>query len=932
MPERGKNYRPKLVAYIAPISSVSEGTKVLLDGSQSYYTLNGVSPGNSEGGEATRTVVGTRVIKEEEDRISYFWKQIDGPKVSLENANTAKPTFIAPYINTADRQNSNNSSSSNGSQPTIYTTLKFQLIVKDKEGVSSEPAYEEVVVKIVQKVLVLQGGGALGAYELGVVKNLVQNMINTKKNVQGIVNVKDNSNNNNNNNYDRPLFDIVAGTSIGAVNAAIIVGNVIRLQKENPTLDQSEIWNTAVEELERFWHEISDPFTMVPKWVRNTHTFEMFLNNWNILSQFNDSIFDAGWHLIRQSREVWNHYYNYYNQLSKQVTTTNTTNATTNTHMDKAVTSEKNNNYYFWDIDNDGEGGIYNPYRYYVPVFTDEWPYIKWLSSEENWKEEVPYIQSYFYLPENYGPIATVEGLRRYYSVAASMMLGVPKVLTPPIYQPDRKFFGPTFTRMDNAPLARTIKKYWNYDKYPIKTSFEDRQPRLFLVSVDALDATSPVTFDSYVKENGICKTEYGDEEYRHVIEYPDGIEMKHVMSSMSVHLKHRYPEMEAKSSVQGESQKVEIRYMWDGAYLSNTPLREVLYEHRNYWRNFRNIQVKLENGTTEIIVPDMEVYIINLYPSVENELPLDADTIQDREIDIKFHDRTKYDLRLAQIATDYIEFIEALESLALKYSDRDKEFKRDYNALLDKVTRSKTRVGMKPRTYRDLVKGRFDIVKAIHVERSDDGNTIFGKASEFTSKTINQLKEEGYQDAETTMEVEYAKEIISSLAERGIIREEDEALFMERRLQIAMIHAKHQNIDKATEELSMVVESLKDIVTKAMSTEDIKNEDQRNKETHEHERRKEDNNIIFEFSKSISKLIIQLLINRLTIAVSKDIITERRGEELKQRLQEIKASVNNPSSLSNRNYEEQVDHDLHEFLDELNDTDKVKNNYYTRT
>src|SRR3712207_9576764 len=103
MPERGKNNHLKLIAYIAPISSVSEGTKVLLDGSQSYYTLNGVSPGNSEGGEASRTIVGTRVIKEKEDGISYFWKQIDGPEVSLENANTAKPTFIAPYINKIGR-------------------------------------------------------------------------------------------------------------------------------------------------------------------------------------------------------------------------------------------------------------------------------------------------------------------------------------------------------------------------------------------------------------------------------------------------------------------------------------------------------------------------------------------------------------------------------------------------------------------------------------------------------------------------------------------------------------------------------------------------------------------------------------------------------------------------------------------------------------
>ena len=70
------------------------------------------------------------------------------------------------------------------------------------------------------------------------------------------------------------------------------------------------------------------------------------------------------------------------------------------------------------------------------------------------------------------------------------------RVLTP-IRQPDRKFFGPTFTRMDNTPLLRTIKKYWDYDKFPIKTCFKNHEPRLLLVSVDALDATSPVAFDT---------------------------------------------------------------------------------------------------------------------------------------------------------------------------------------------------------------------------------------------------------------------------------------------------------------------------------------------------------------------------------------------------------------------------------------------------
>ena len=52
--------------------------------------------------------------------------------------------------------------------------------------------------KVVENVLILQGGGSLGAFGCGVFKALAQN------------NVK---------------IDIVAGTSIGGVNAAVIAGS-----------------------------------------------------------------------------------------------------------------------------------------------------------------------------------------------------------------------------------------------------------------------------------------------------------------------------------------------------------------------------------------------------------------------------------------------------------------------------------------------------------------------------------------------------------------------------------------------------------------------------------------------------------------------------------------------------------------------------------
>lgn len=62
-----------------------------------------------------------------------------------------------------------------------------------------------------ETVLILQGGGSLGAYECGVYKALYRHGIK---------------------------FDIVAGTSIGAVNASIITGS----RSDDPAKALEEFW------------------------------------------------------------------------------------------------------------------------------------------------------------------------------------------------------------------------------------------------------------------------------------------------------------------------------------------------------------------------------------------------------------------------------------------------------------------------------------------------------------------------------------------------------------------------------------------------------------------------------------------------------------------------------------------------------------------
>jgi predicted acylesterase/phospholipase RssA len=65
-----------------------------------------------------------------------------------------------------------------------------------------------------QRALVLQGGGALGAFEAGAIKGLCRNLMGEdKENGRGDSSL---------------LFDVVAGTSIGAMNGAVLVSQFLQ--------------------------------------------------------------------------------------------------------------------------------------------------------------------------------------------------------------------------------------------------------------------------------------------------------------------------------------------------------------------------------------------------------------------------------------------------------------------------------------------------------------------------------------------------------------------------------------------------------------------------------------------------------------------------------------------------------------------------------
>jgi NTE family protein len=526
-----------------------------------------------------------------------------------------------------------------------------------------------------RRALVLQGGGSLGAYEAGVFKAIYEHLIEEEGE-----------------NPEKNLFDIVAGTSIGAINAAILVSYV----KENKT------WEGSVEKLEHFWKE----------------------------------------------------------QLSS------TPNLST-----------------------------YGPY--YLPYF--------W--SDKSWREiwdEQRMIKA---------ETATGEAARRYYSTKEFLFSGAPKVFSPerefPIY--DNKYFDNNsllpnnlWFRYSNQPLRESIKKY---AEFPIATSSDNEEPRLLLVSVDVEEGET-VTFDSYEykgKECKICEKEfeeankksdnnklinhvykdhrkvpykerdvlrwsvYGDAHNRHTIFY-DGIELDHVIASASVPLNYDYTKINAIKSVINiddpkntfeEDRKDDLRHFWDGGLLSNTPLRELIGEHVLFWEKKLGIDDstklvdKIWEGEGEEVnklkIPDLDVYIVNLWPPKEYDIPKDDhDVIKDRKNDITYHDKTEYDQKVATFVTDYIDLTWDLIKLAKESNlPKDKVIE-----ILKKRAKSRQRSG-KARKYEDLVTGRFDMRRVVRIERKDDRNTVSNKSFDFSTDTIQYLIEKGYKEAKIQIKIE---------------------------------------------------------------------------------------------------------------------------------------------------------------------------------
>jgi NTE family protein len=312
------------------------------------------------------------------------------------------------------------------------------------------------------------------------------------------------------------------------------------------------------------------------------------------------------------------------------------------------------------------------------------WEYL----STQSCVEKIPYFTHYWDSWHRLDRrIASGKSARRYISTKEFILKGVPNVFVPKAPLLDSRFFDPlnTWHIYDNKPLKESLEKF---AKFPISTRFERGEPRLLLVAVDVLEST-PVVFDSYEKEDGTRKSEYGrygrikshgsaknqdNEAFEHVIRYEDGIKSDFVLASCSVPVYYDYTRLNVETRTlavegQGDDTAMEdnrstsysnsntsLRSFWDGGLLANTPLRQTYIAHIDYWRRVK----KLEDN-----IPSLRFSIINLHPAKQECLPTDYDGVVDRKNDIIYHDRTEFDENIAVLMSDLVTLANSLIKLA---------------------------------------------------------------------------------------------------------------------------------------------------------------------------------------------------------------------------------------------------------------------------
>jgi NTE family protein len=181
-------------------------------------------------------------------------------------------------------------------------------------------------------------------------------------------------------------------------------------------------------------------------------------------------------------------------------------------------------------------------------------------------------------------------------------------------------------------------------------------------------------------------------------------------------------------------------------------------------------------------LVFDLEVYIVNLHPSLVTNIPRDKDLIDDREHDILFHDRTNFDEHIAYLVSDYVDL--AMELIELGNSNGLADY---VDAILNKAAKGFSRSRAESKKYKDIIEGRLDITKVWRIDRVEDTRDTFGKNTDFSPTSIIKLIEDGQNDAQISLNKMEIIFNIEDLIYDGILSEQEGGELMKKIKEVAI-------------------------------------------------------------------------------------------------------------------------------------------------
>ncbi|MEM4339243.1 MAG: hypothetical protein QXE03_03395 [Candidatus Nitrosocaldus sp.] len=186
-------------------------------------------------------------------------------------------------------------------------------------------------------------------------------------------------------------------------------------------------------------------------------------------------------------------------------------------------------------------------------------------------------------------------------------------------------------------------------------------------------------------------------------------IEAKHILASTAAS-QYGFPWVEVENGV----------FAWDGALISNTPLREVLIASPKN---------------------DKEVYIVENYPQVRGNLPRNLIEVVDRSRDITFSDKTSHDIEIFNKFTRLIDLVEFL------YNRMERDDDGDGNDIPPSIRQ----------IYKDLIENHgAEILTVYKISRRELDTPYLLKNADFSKRTIKDLIKQGeelaYQQLQKVM------------------------------------------------------------------------------------------------------------------------------------------------------------------------------------